>query len=86
MKIGITPVQPQPIIPVGQLQKVQSQFMTHAHLVGVFLMAEAMVLTQDLFAADSGRRAKMQFYAECIRDCFDTTLWPETTLWEQVLE
>lgn len=49
------------------------------------LMEEAMALNQDLFAAGSGRRAKMQFYADCIRDCFDTTLWPETTLWEQVL-
>ena len=49
------------------------------------LMEEAMAQTQDLFAAGSGRRAKMQFYADCIRDCFDTTLWPETTFWEQVL-
>jgi hypothetical protein len=50
------------------------------------LMEEAMALTQNLFAAGSGRRAKMQFYADCIRDCFDTEGWPETTLWEQVLK
>ena len=31
-------------------------------------------------------RRKLQYYADCIRDCFDTENWPETTLWEQVLE
>ena len=25
---------------------------------------------------------KMRFYAACIRDCFDTTNWPEKTMWE----
>ena len=25
---------------------------------------------------------KMRFYAACIRDCFDTTLWPAETAWE----
>ena len=38
------------------------------------------------FEPDSGRRAKLQYYAACIRDCFDTTGWPEITLWEQVLQ
>lgn len=27
---------------------------------------------------------KMRYYAACIRDCFDTEGWPETTLWEYV--
>ena len=38
------------------------------------------------FESGSGRHSKMQYYADCIRDCFDTTGWPETTLWEQVLK
>ena len=38
------------------------------------------------FESGSGAREKLQYYADCIRDCFDTEGWPETTLWEQVLE
>ena len=38
------------------------------------------------FEPGSGTRTKLQYYADCIRDCFDTEGWPETTLWEQVLE
>ena len=38
------------------------------------------------FEPGSGRRAKLQYYAACIRDCFDTEGWPEITLWEQVLQ
>ena len=33
----------------------------------------------------TGRRAKLQYYADCIRDCFDTTGWPEVTPWEKPL-
>ena len=50
------------------------------------LMAAAMEQNSWDFEAGSGRRAKMQFYADCIRDCFDTTGWPQTTMWEQVLK
>ena len=50
------------------------------------LMAAAMEQNSWDFEAGSGRRAKMQFYADCIRDCFDTTGWPKTTAWEQVLK
>lgn len=32
-----------------------------------------------------GRRAKLEYYCECIRDAFDTTGWPETTIWEEGL-
>lgn len=28
---------------------------------------------------------KLAYYSRCIRDCFDTTGWPEETLWEQML-
>ena len=50
------------------------------------LMAAAMEQNSWDFEAGSGRRTKMQFYADCIRDCFDTTGWPATTIWEQVLK
>ena len=50
------------------------------------LMAAAMEQNSWDFEAGSGRRMKMQFYADCIRDCFDTTGWPKTTVWEQVLK
>ena len=29
-----------------------------------------------------GMAEKMRYYAACIRDCFDTEGWPESTLWE----
>ena len=29
--------------------------------------------------------AKLQYYSDCIRDCFDTTGWPEITQWEKPL-
>ena len=50
------------------------------------LMQAAMEQNSWDFEPGSGKRAKMQFYADCIRDCFDTTGWPEITLWEQVLQ
>lgn len=28
---------------------------------------------------------KLEFYSACIRDCFDTTGWPEQTVWEAAL-
>ena len=50
------------------------------------LLSAAMLNTYDAFEAGSGRRVKLQFYAACIRDCFNTEGWPETTLWELVLK
>ena len=50
------------------------------------LMAAAMENYTWDFEPGSGRRAKMQYYADCIRDCFNTEGWPETTCWEQVLK
>lgn len=31
-------------------------------------------------------REKLEYYCECIRDCFDTTGWPEVLPWEEVLQ
>ena len=50
------------------------------------LMEAAMSNNTWNFEPGSGTRRKLQYYADCIRDCFDTELWPETTLWEQVLK
>ena len=50
------------------------------------LMESAMGNFTWDFEPGSGTRMKLQYYADCIRDCFDTDGWPEVTLWEQVLE
>ena len=50
------------------------------------LMESAMCNYTWDFEPGSGTRKKLQYYADCIRDCFDTEGWPETTLWEQVLK
>ena len=49
------------------------------------LMAAAMCNFAWDFEPGSGAREKLRYYADCIRDCFDTELWPEITYWEQVL-
>ena len=40
---------------------------------------------QDTFSDAPHLVAKLQYYSDCIRDCFDTTGWPEVTRWEQAL-
>ena len=50
------------------------------------LMEAAMSDHSWAFESGSGCRVKMQFYADCIRDCFDTAEWPATTTWEKVLQ
>ena len=46
----------------------------------------AMAMYEPIgFEGNPGMIEKMRYYAECIRDCFDTTGWPKTTLWESVL-
>ena len=50
------------------------------------LMEAAMSDHSWAFEPGSGCRAKMQFYADCIRDGFDTAEWPATTTWEKVLQ
>ena len=42
------------------------------------IMSDKTVLQEN-----PGMAEKMRYYAACIRDCFDTEGWPETTLWEQ---
>jgi hypothetical protein len=37
------------------------------------------------FEPGTGTQAKLRYYASCIRDCFDTTGWPEVLPWEEVL-
>ena len=49
------------------------------------LMESAMNNFTWDFEPGSGTRRKLQYYADCIRDCFDTEGWPEKTCWEQVL-
>lgn len=49
------------------------------------LLASAMENYNWNFESGSGTRAKLQYYADCIRDCFDTEGWPEATTWEQAL-
>lgn len=34
------------------------------------------------FDSNSGLKNKLEYYSRCIRDCFDTTGWPEKLLWE----
>ena len=49
------------------------------------LMEAAMYLEYWLFEPGTGRHEKMQYFADCIRDCFDTSSWPEILRWEKVL-
>ena len=50
------------------------------------LMESAMNNFTWDFEPGSGTRTKLQYYADCIRDCFDTEGWPETVCWEEVLK
>ena len=50
------------------------------------LLAAAMENDYWYFEPGSRKSAKLQFYAECIRDSFDTDGWPEVTAWEQALQ
>ena len=43
------------------------------------IMSDKTVLQEN-----PGMAEKMRYYAACIRDCFNTEGWPETTLWEYV--
>ena len=49
------------------------------------LFAAAMTQAQ-LLEENSGMQKKLDYYARCIRDCFDTEGWPEVTAWEQPLQ
>lgn len=49
------------------------------------LFADAMT-QRPMLETSPGLQAKMDYYARCIRDCFDTEGWPEVTAWELVLK
>ncbi|MBR5294256.1 MAG: hypothetical protein IKU31_05720 [Oscillospiraceae bacterium] len=49
------------------------------------LFAAAMTRAH-LLAEWPGMQKKLDYYARCIRDCFDTEGWPEVTAWEQPLQ
>lgn len=49
------------------------------------IMEYAMNQNIQAFKNAEGLQNKLLYYSTCIRNYFDTTDWPETTLWEQVL-
>lgn len=49
------------------------------------LMAAAMTVYLTDRTYWSGLLTKLDYYSRCIRDTFDTTGWPQTTLWEAPL-
>lgn len=49
---------------------------------------EAAMMKKDARLSADGSlplHAKLEYYCKCIRDCFDTTNWPEYTTWEEAL-
>lgn len=40
---------------------------------------------KEVFAGSPEISAKLAYYSECIADCFDTSGWPETLPWEEIL-
>ena len=49
------------------------------------ILEYAMIGHHYPFEEEGPLREKLEFYAACIRDCFDTAGWPEVTLWEEAL-
>ena len=49
------------------------------------VMESAMSGYYGIFTAQPVLMEKLYYYSECIRDCFDTTGWPEVTKWEEPL-
>ncbi|MCI5648483.1 MAG: hypothetical protein MR332_03480 [Fusicatenibacter sp.] len=49
------------------------------------MMELAMTGASYEFELNPGLRPKLEYYSQCIRECFDTANWPETTVWEQML-
>ena len=49
------------------------------------IMEYAMIGADFCFDTYPGLVDKLEYYAECIRDGFDTTGWPEVTKWEEML-
>lgn len=48
----------------------------------------AITGNKKVFSPDVSKplRSKLNYYCQCIRDCFDTTGWPEYTPWETALK
>ena len=40
----------------------------------------------NTFEVHPGLVGKLRYYSQCIRDCFDTTGWPEVTVWEECIQ
>jgi len=49
------------------------------------IMEAAMSGWDHIFEENVGLHQKLKYYGDCIRDCFDTSGWPEITVWEQAL-
>ena len=45
-------------------------------------LMSAIMSDKTVLDENPGMAEKMRYYAACIRDCFDTEGWPESTLWE----
>ena len=50
------------------------------------MMEAAMTNSFYEFEMNPGLGPKLAYYSACIRDCFDTTGWPEEMPWEELLE
>ena len=50
------------------------------------IMEYAMAQIYWPFEGDTPIDDKLAYYSRCIRDCFDTTGWPEKTVWEQAID
>ena len=50
------------------------------------IMEYAMIGDYNMFISAPHRQAKLEYLNKCIRDSFDTTGWPEMTVWEETLE
>ena len=48
-------------------------------------MEKACMADRAVFDANPHLMAKLEYYCSCIRDSFDTSGWPETLPWEQLL-
>lgn len=46
----------------------------------------AAMTQAPLLEESPGMQKKLDYYAQCIRDCFDTEGWPEVVHWELVLK
>lgn len=49
------------------------------------IMEYANIGMHDMFILAPYRQAKLEYLSKCIRDAFDTTGWPEATIWEDTL-